>query len=416
VVLVHGFAGSASRTWGPAGWPELLADSARRVVAVDLLGHGDGPHPYAPEDYQHLEDHAAAQLPDEPCDGIGFSLGARVLLTLAAREPDRFRRLVLAGLGDNAFGTDRDERLADLLESDDPAELAPQARYFRDQMADGDPRALAAYLRRPGHGPLDEATLGTVGLPVLLVLGDRDFVGAGDRLLAALPDARRVRAARRRPLRHAQELRLPRRGTGLPAARRGRDRERPPRAMSGEFIFGVDLDGVCGDYTAAFRAVVSAERGIDPGLLAEQRSWDFAEWGVSAEQFPPLHRRAVLEHRMFRTMPVMDGAAEALWRLSDAGAWIRLITHRLYVNWGHAVVLEDTAAWLDTAGIPYRDICFLGRKPEVEADVYLDDAPTTSRPCGRRATGPSCSISPTTARWTVCVPAAGTRWPPWCWP
>jgi pimeloyl-ACP methyl ester carboxylesterase len=192
VVLVHGFAGSASRTWGPAGWPELLADSGRRVVTVDLLGHGDGPHPHTPEAYQQLEDHAAAQLPDEPCDAIGFSLGAKVLLTLATREPQRFRRLVLAGLGDNAFATDRDERLADLLESDHPAELAPQARYFRDQMAEGDPRALAAYLRRPGHGPLDEATLGTIVVPVLLVLGDRDFVGSGDRLLAALPVAQRI--------------------------------------------------------------------------------------------------------------------------------------------------------------------------------------------------------------------------------
>jgi 5'(3')-deoxyribonucleotidase len=142
-----------------------------------------------------------------------------------------------------------------------------------------------------------------------------------------------------------------------------------------DFILGVDLDGVCGDYTAAFRAVVAAERGVDLGQLAEQRSWDFAEWGLTTEEFHALHRRAVLEHRMFRTMPVMPGASEALWRLSDAGVWIRLITHRLYVNWGHAVVLEDTAAWLDTAGIPYRDICFLGQKPEVEADVYVDDAP-----------------------------------------
>jgi 5'(3')-deoxyribonucleotidase len=141
------------------------------------------------------------------------------------------------------------------------------------------------------------------------------------------------------------------------------------------FVLGVDLDGVCGDYTAAFRQVVAAERGVDPSTLAAQRSWDFGEWGISTDEFHRLHRVAVLEHRMFRTMPVMAGAADALWRLSDAGVWIRLITHRLYVNWGHAVVLEDTAAWLDTAGIPYRDICFLGRKPEVEADVYIDDAP-----------------------------------------
>jgi hypothetical protein len=64
-----------------------------------------------------------------------------------------------------------------------------------------------------------------------------------------------------------------------------------------------------------------------------------------------------------------------LWRLSDAGVWIRLITHRLYVNWGHAVAVADTVGWLDAHGIPYRDLCFLGQKPHVEADAYVDDAP-----------------------------------------
>ena len=78
---------------------------------------------------------------------------------------------------------------------------------------------------------------------------------------------------------------------------------------------------------------------------------------------------------MFRTMPVVPGAAEALWRLSDAGVWIRLITHRLYTNWGHAVAVADTVAWLDEHAIPYRDLCFLGDKPQVEADAYVDDAP-----------------------------------------
>jgi hypothetical protein len=73
-------------------------------------------------------------------------------------------------------------------------------------------------------------------------------------------------------------------------------------------------------------------------------------------------------------MPPVVGAAEALWRLSDAGVWIRIITHRLCVNWGHAVAVADTVAWLDDNGIPYRDICFLGAKPEVEADCYVDDA------------------------------------------
>lgn len=145
--------------------------------------------------------------------------------------------------------------------------------------------------------------------------------------------------------------------------------------MSRGFILGVDLDGVCGDYTSAFRGVVAEERGVDPASLPDERSWDFAEWGLAGpDEFDRMHRAAVLEHRMFRHMPSLPGVAESLWRLSDAGIWIRIITHRLCVNWGHAVAVADTVAWLDDTGIPYRDICFLGAKPEVEADCYVDDA------------------------------------------
>ncbi|MFP3900761.1 MAG: 5' nucleotidase, NT5C type [Acidimicrobiia bacterium] len=141
------------------------------------------------------------------------------------------------------------------------------------------------------------------------------------------------------------------------------------------FILGVDLDGVCGDYTAALRAVVAGQRGIDPASLPVERSWDFREWGLSPVEFQRIHREAVLEHRIFRTMPAFPGAAEVLWRLSDAGVWIRIITHRLYVNWGHATAVADTVDWLDSVGIPYRDLCFLGAKPQVEADCYVEDAP-----------------------------------------
>lgn len=141
------------------------------------------------------------------------------------------------------------------------------------------------------------------------------------------------------------------------------------------FIFGVDLDGVCGDYTAALRAVVAGRRGVDPASLPAERSWDFREWDLSPTEFERIHREAVLEHRIFRTMPAFPGAAEVLWRLSDAGVWIRIITHRLYVNWGHATAVADTVDWLDSVGIPYRDLCFLGAKPQVEADCYVEDAP-----------------------------------------
>lgn len=143
--------------------------------------------------------------------------------------------------------------------------------------------------------------------------------------------------------------------------------------MAATFVFGVDLDGVCADYTIGFREIVARERGVDPATLPLERSWDFHEWGLDEAGFEALHQRAVLHHRFLRDLPVMPGAPEALWRLSDAGVWIRIITHRLYVNWGHAVAVSDTVTWLDRARIPYRDICFLGVKPEVEADVYVDD-------------------------------------------
>lgn len=143
------------------------------------------------------------------------------------------------------------------------------------------------------------------------------------------------------------------------------------------FVLGVDLDGVCGDYTAAFRTVVAAELDVPAESLPDERSWDFHEWPLERiGGFEAVHRKAVLEHRMFRSMPPMPGAAAALWRLSDAGVWIRIITHRLYVNWGHAIAVADTVAWLDEQSIPYRDICFLGNKPEVEADCYVDDSPS----------------------------------------
>ncbi|MEM8924700.1 MAG: hypothetical protein AAGD35_14450 [Actinomycetota bacterium] len=141
------------------------------------------------------------------------------------------------------------------------------------------------------------------------------------------------------------------------------------------FVLGVDLDGVCADYTEGLRAVVAADRGIAPDDLPLGRSWGFQEWDLDVDEFNRLHRKGVVEERMMRSLPVIDGCADALWRLSDAGVWIRIITHRLYLNWGHAEVVADTVHWLDEARVPYRDLCFLGDKPEVGADVYIDDAP-----------------------------------------
>lgn len=191
VVLAHGFAGSGRLTWGDAGWVELLADEGRTATAVDLLGHGEAPKPHEPEAYGALAEHLAGLLPGEAVDGIGFSLGAATLLQVAMAEPGRFRRLVLAGIGDDLFAPPDAEPVAALIEAGGDLPESPFVRHLVDlASAPGtDREAFVACLRRP-RTPVDEAVLAAVDLPVLLVLGDRDHVGPADRLVAALPDAR----------------------------------------------------------------------------------------------------------------------------------------------------------------------------------------------------------------------------------
>src|SRR5580765_6984903 len=113
VLLVHGLATSCARTWGDNGWLDLLSDVGRTVVGVDLLGHGDAPKPHDPAAYAGLEQAVVDQLPPEPVDAIGFSLGARVILTIASDDPSRFRRIVVAGVGANLF--DRDPERGELI-------------------------------------------------------------------------------------------------------------------------------------------------------------------------------------------------------------------------------------------------------------------------------------------------------------
>lgn len=182
-----------------------------------------------------------------------------------------------------------------------------------------------------------------------------------------------------------------------------------------EFVLGVDLDGVCGDHATAFRNAVAAERGIDPSELPPQETWNFTEWGLDRAAFEDLHRRAVLHHRMFRSMPMIPGCADALWRLSDAGVSIRIITHRLYTNWGHSIAVSDTVDWLDHHSIPYRDLCFMGEKSDVAAHAYIDDAPHNvealrevgaavlvfSQPYNSGVTGPRASTWNEAEQWVL---------------
>lgn len=106
VLLLHGLATSANRTWRETGWIDLLQDEGRLVVAPDLPGHAVVDPPTDPDGYASFEADVWSHAPDEPFDAIGFSLGARTLLWLASEHPGRIRRLVVAGVGANLFRHD----------------------------------------------------------------------------------------------------------------------------------------------------------------------------------------------------------------------------------------------------------------------------------------------------------------------
>lgn len=192
VVLIHGFATSSARTWGDNGWLDLLADSGRTTLPIDLLGHGTADKPHDPAAYDQLEALVLAQLPEEPVDGIGFSLGARVLLTIATDHPERFSRLVLTGVGANLLRTEGSDLILRAIEGDgDPTN--PVVQYFAGlvQHPDVDRTALAACLRS-SRPLLTPERLARVELPVLVVIGDKDFAGPGEPLADALPQAELV--------------------------------------------------------------------------------------------------------------------------------------------------------------------------------------------------------------------------------
>ncbi len=191
VVLVHGWGGSFATTWQRSGFTELLRDAGRPVIGVDLLGHGTAPKPHDTDAYADLGARILEALPDEPVDAIGFSLGGLTLLRLAVQHADRFAHLVVGGVGRNALERDEEarQRIIAAVEGRSP-EDDTTANVFAQyaNQAGNDPVALAAVLRREGS-PLTADDLARVTCPVLVAIGDKDFAGPGDPLVAALPNA-----------------------------------------------------------------------------------------------------------------------------------------------------------------------------------------------------------------------------------
>ncbi len=197
VLLVHGWGGSYATTWKAPGWDMLLGDIGRTdVIGVDLLGHGTAPKPHDPANYSDLGARIFDALPPEPVDAVGFSLGAMTLLHAATQHPDRFRRIVLAGIGDRLLDPDpaavnsADAIGAAMRGEGDPADTWAQAMARHGSLPGNDADALLACLRRPmPANPVTRESCQRVSAQVLVCIGDKDFAGPSDALAAAIPGA-----------------------------------------------------------------------------------------------------------------------------------------------------------------------------------------------------------------------------------
>ena len=216
LVLLHGFMGSAA-SWAGVR-PGLRALGS--TLAVDLPGHGASPVP--PDAAQGSLGACLGQLQAVLAQRgiarawwLGYSLGARVALSMAVTHPQCVAGLVLesgtAGLEHAAARAARqaqDEALAADIERDGvpafverwlalplfaglrrlPAEAyAEQRRRRLGHSAAG----LAAALRGLGSGVMPPLwrRLGELAVPTLLIAGaeDEKYVALGRRLHAAIP-------------------------------------------------------------------------------------------------------------------------------------------------------------------------------------------------------------------------------------
>lgn len=194
VVLVHGWGGSFQQTWHTPGIDALLEDIGRNVVGIDLLGHGSADKPHSPEAYSNLGEWLLNAIPKEypQVDIVGFSLGALTVLDALTTHPERFRKVILAGIGDGVFehnSSQRHQRIVDALEGVGPADDTFSQIFVQYARQPGnDLAALTAIMKRPPARVLSPNDLSDIPQQVLVIIGDKDFAAPADRLASTFPN------------------------------------------------------------------------------------------------------------------------------------------------------------------------------------------------------------------------------------
>lgn len=220
ILLLHGTSASL-HTW--EGWSAALRGS-RRVISVDLPGFGltgpDAKGDYRIERYARFVTALLDSLQLRRVDLAGNSLGGEIAWEVAARTPDRVRRLVLvdpAGfpLGSTsvplAFRLARTPSLQWLFTRilprsvvassvknvyGDPSRVTDDlvTRYYELALRVGNRAALPARFAQAAEGA-DTAMLARVTAPTLILWGGRDRLippSSAARFLRLLPNAKLV--------------------------------------------------------------------------------------------------------------------------------------------------------------------------------------------------------------------------------
>jgi len=120
--MLHGFT-QTGRLWGAFG-DSLAKDHT--LIAVDLPGHGDSGDVQAdlPTTAALVHDAVTSAIGPEPCDVLGYSLGARVALHMATGTELEIRRLVVIGA---TGGIDDPDARARRRQADDATAAALEA-------------------------------------------------------------------------------------------------------------------------------------------------------------------------------------------------------------------------------------------------------------------------------------------------
>jgi pimeloyl-ACP methyl ester carboxylesterase len=180
-------------------WDPFVADFAadRRVIAIDLRGHGGSTNPdglwttrqFALDVFALLD-----QLGVKRFQAVGASAGAMTLLHMATLQPERVEAMVVVGVGTYL----PDECRAILAQTDSAAIPDNVMGYLRAQHVHGDDQIRALYdwvaslATSYNDMTFSPAYLATITARTLVVHGDRDYCFPASMawdIYDAIPDA-----------------------------------------------------------------------------------------------------------------------------------------------------------------------------------------------------------------------------------